>query len=546
MNGIKICPELKHQYEKAGFWGTATLLDRWNKTLAVFGESLFVADDRGARLTYSQMNEKLDAFAAYLERSGVQPGQVVTIQITPRSEFVIVLLACIKIGAIPAPLGMCFVSGELEEIMAKLDSVLHVSVSSYHNADRRQTMLTLKEHFPKLKKLVFVDNPDPYQEGADSFEAIIAAGGKPERYSNARPEDFALILCTSGTTKGSKAVMFNHDCIIYSEEVFNRTYGLKPEDRMFMPAPLNHATGLHHGIISPMLRGGSVVLQEWFKCDAAVEIMNREGCTYSMGATPFIYDIVKRLDESGDSLRHLNFYICGGAPVPRELVRKANEKYGILVCECYGSTESVPHVGVRPDECLRNDGLSAGRAMGEIEIRIVDSEHRPLPPGTVGEEASRGPNMFLGYFNAPELTHEALDDEGWFYSGDLAIMDEAGNVRIVGRIKDIIVRGGENLNTIDINDNIEGCPGVTDHAVIGMPDERLGERICAFLVTNGSDDEVTLDSLRNYLRTKGVQKRLWPERAEVIDEIPRTESGKIRKNILSAELAKRMEGEKKA
>lgn len=157
----------------------------------------------------------------------------------------------------------------------------------------------------------------------------------------------------------------------------------------------------------------------------------------------------------------------------------------------------------------------------------------------MGEEASRGPNIFSGYLGAPELTDAALDEEGWFYSGDLAVMDEAGNVRIVGRIKDMIIRGGENLNSNLINDNLEGCPGVADHAVIGMPDERLGERICAFLVPKDGET-VNRDVVLEYLRQKRVQKRLWPERVELIEEIPRTESGKIKKNALSVELSRRM------
>lgn len=544
MNGMKINPDLKLQYEKAGYWGRATLFDRWNDAVSCFGDRLFVVDDRGERLTYSQLDEKADAFASYLEKSGVQQGNVVTFQITPRSEFVTALFACFKIGAVPAPLGMCFMCGELEGLMTKLGSVLHISVSEYHGADRRQDILSLRDNLPRLKKLVFVNNIEFPGDREESFAKIAASGGRPQNYSTARPDELALILCTSGTTKGSKAVMFTHDCIIYSEEVFNRAYCLTQEDSIFMPAPLNHATGLHHGIISPMLRGGGMVLQERFKCADAIDMMNREKCSYSMGATPFIYDILKQLEESGKRLDHLNFYICGGAPVPRDLVRKAFEEHNILVCECYGSTESVPHVGVRPQECLENDGLSAGRAMDGIEVRIVDKKHRPVAAGVIGEEASRGPNMFVGYLDAPDLTEEALDDEGWFYSGDLAVMDEMGRVRIVGRIKDLIVRGGENLNSNLINDNIEGCPGILDHAVIGMPDERLGERICTFVVLKEGSGHVTVESLRAYLRSKGVQKRLWPERVEIIDEIPRTESGKVRKNLLSAELARRMEGEK--
>ena len=536
MYQIKTNKSQAEDYYKKGYWTEKTLLDRWNETVAVHAENLFVTDDLGNSRTYARLDAEADAVAAFLEACGIRGGDVISFQITPRYEFLAVLFGCIKLGAVPAPLGLCFVGNELEQLLQKLQSRLHFSVDCYRGCDRTAQVFALREDYNPTLDLVFIGER---HEGADCFGDIIAAGGKPKQYSTARADDLALILCTSGTTQGSKAVMFTHNNIIFSEEVFNRVYSLTAEDKIFMPAPLNHATGLHHGLISPMLRGGSVVLQEHFLCSEAVALMNREGCTYSMGATPFVYDLLTHLEESGEALPALKFYICGGAPVPRELVRRAHSRHGILVCECYGSTESVPHVGVRPAECLENDGQSAGRAMDGIEVRIVDKERRPLPPGFVGEEASRGPNIFSGYLGAPELTDASLDDEGWFYSGDLAVMDEAGNVRIVGRIKDMIIRGGENLNSNLINDNLEGCPGVADHTVIGMPDERLGERICAFLVPKDGES-LSLNIVLEYLRQNRVQKRLWPERVELIDEIPRTESGKIKKNALSVELSRRM------
>ena len=525
------------EYYQKGYWTEKTLLQRWNESVSKYGDKLFVTDDIGRSRSYAQLDSEADAVAAHMEGCGISLGDVVSFQITPRYEFLAVLFGCIKLGAVPAPLGMCFVGDELTRLLEKLGSKMHFSVSSYRGQDTASGVLALRESYDSRLKLVFIDGR---HEGAGCFANIISAGGTPTHYSMAGSDDVALILCTSGTTKGSKAALYTHNNVIFSEEVFNKAYSLTEEDTIFMPAPLNHATGLHHGIISPMLRGGRVVLQERFDCKAAVELMNREKCTYSMGATPFIYDLLRSLEESGKSIPSLKFYISGGAPVPRALVRKAYKLHNIFVCECYGSTESVPHVGVRPAECLENDGVSAGRAMDGIEVRIVDENRRPLPPGVKGEEASRGPNMFAGYLGAPELTDESLDDEGWFYSGDLAVMDEKGNVSIVGRIKDMIIRGGENLNSNLINDNLEGCPGVFDHAVIGAPDERLGERICAFVVTkNGA--EVSKESIVEYLRHKRVQKRLWPERVETIDEIPRTESGKVKKNLLSDELARRME-----
>lgn len=547
MNGVKINKSLKKLYEEKGYWKSATLLNRWKDSVSQFGGREFVSDDHGIRYNYSQLDEKADALAGFLEKCGIGPEDVVSFQIPPRSEFVITLFACLKIGAVPAPLGMCFVDDELKGLLSMLGSSLHISTATYRVSNRTEMMLRLKNELHLLRDLIFVCDSESeiaaLPEGAGDLKEIIAYTTPPPKASPATGDDVALILCTSGTTKGCKAVMYTHNNIIYSEEVFNETLGLTDEDSIFMPAPLSHATGLHHGIISPMLRGGRLVLEERFSCSEAVRIMNRERCTYSMGATPFIYDLLKQLEESGSSLPYLRFYICGGAPVPKELVQRGWSKFEILVCECYGSTESVPHVCVRPEECLDNLGKWSGRAMGAIEVRIVDKNRQPVPPGVIGEEASRGPNVFVGYLGAPALTDAALDDEGWFYSGDLCVSDENGNIKMVGREKDIIIRGGENLNSNDINENLEGCPGVADHTVIGVPDERLGERICAFVALAPGTETVTKEDIIAYLQSKKVHKRHWPERIEIIEKIPRTESGKVKKHVLAGELAKRMSRE---
>ncbi len=360
-----------------------------------------------------------------------------------------------------------------------------------------------------------------------------------ERRAFVESDDVALLLCTSGTTRGTKAVMLTHNNLIFSEASFNRELGLGKDDIMFMPAPLNHATGFNHGLIAPMLMGAKVVLQERFDCPKAIDYMDREGCTYSMGATPFIYDILKELDQTGKELSSLRFYLCGGAPVPGAMVQRA-WGHKILLCEVYGSTESCPHVYVHPEEALALNGTTSGRPVEGVEVRLVDDQGRDVPVGTPGEEISRGPNVFVGYLKDKAATDQSLDDEGWFYSGDICVGDEKGNIRVIGRKKDMIVRGGENLNANDINNDIEGCPGVADHTVIGMPDDRLGERICAYLVLEPGTEKVTREDVIEHFKRQKINKRYWPERVEIIDRLPRTDSGKVKKYLLVEDIKKRM------
>lgn len=536
---MKINEAQKKLYEQAGYWNSKTLLDYWNAAVEAYAEREFVVDDQNSRYTYKQMDQAASSLAGWLKDTGVRPGEVVTFQFPPRSEFVITALACLKVGAILAPLGTCFRNWELEGLLNLLGSKIHLCPAQHRGRDWAAMMEAVRDGTPGLEQVVLLGGGSPR---SFRFEEILAARTPAPADAPGHGEDVAVILCTSGTTRGCKAVMLTHSNILFSELGFNREIGLSGEDIMFMPAPLSHATGFHHGIVSPMLMGAKLVLQQRFHSKDAIDLMTQEKCTYSMGATAFAYDILQELKNGMAKPEHLRFYLCGGAPVPTEMVRSAWRDHGLLICEVYGSTESVPHVFVRPEEALTMDGRWSGRAMEGVEIRVVDDARRDVPPGTVGEQASRGPNVFVGYLNDAGATNAVLDNEGWYYSGDLCVQDEQGNLRIVGRKKDIIMRGGENLNSNEINDHMEGCPGLADHAVIGMPDDRLGERICAYVVPRrGASPK--LEDVLDYLEQKQISKRYWPERLEVIDEIPRTESGKVRKHLLVEDVKLRMAGE---
>lgn len=540
---IKINSQLKQTYLEKGFWTNRTLLDCWEESVNNYPDREYVVDDRGFRYTYRQLDTAASKVAAFLLEQGIKPRDVVSYQVPIWSEFIIITIACFKSGAVAHPIAMCYEAKELVYCMNMTESKIYFGPTFFYKTDYEHQILSVKDKIPHLKTIVLLDYT---KEKTGSFitlkEILKDQGPMNQTYSpGLTGQDIAVILGTSGTTCGSKGVLLTHDNIRYSEETFNKELKLSKEDIMFMPAPLNHATGFHHGIIAPMLMGAKIVLQQKYCCQEAINLMNQEKCTYSMGATPFIYDILRKLESSSDKLPFLRFYLCGGAPVPGYMVQKA-WNHGILLCEVYGSTESVPHVYVRPDEVLKWNGTTSGRPMKGIEVRVIDDDGNDVPAGTPGEELSRGPNVFMGYLKNRKITEAALDDNGWFHSGDMCIMDESGNIRIIGRKKDLIVRGGENLNSNKINNYLEGCPGVGDHTVIGLPDDRLGERICAFVVPLPGYEDLKLYEIVAYLKKKNVPKRFWPERLERIDQIPHTDSGKVKKYRLQEELKKRMEG----
>ncbi|WP_373482168.1 medium-chain fatty-acid--CoA ligase [Acetobacterium sp.] len=541
---MKINRHQKELYEELGYWGDATLLDYWNRTVAENGNREFVVDDLGNRLTYDEIDEKADIIASYLKKAGTISGDTVSYQLPVWNEFVFITIACLKVGAVINPIGMCYRGKELEYLLNLSRTKVFFCPTWHHKTNYEILIERAIKSLANLERVILLDNCGEKAGNTITLKEILSENRhheiKKENEKKVNSNDVAVILFTSGTTGGVKGVMLTHNNIIFSEKFFNKELGITKNDIMFMPAPLNHATGFHHGIIAPMLMGAKVVLQSKFASLKAIDLINREQCTYSMGSTPFIYDILKDIKNGNNRLDTLKFYLCGGAPIPGDMVNCADQ-YGIKLCEVYGSTESVPHVFVRPEETLESRGRTSGRPMEGIEVRIVDDNRQDVPLGTIGEEVSRGPNVFVGYLNDKVATEKDLDDEGWFYSGDLCVADEKGNIKVIGRKKDIIVRGGENLNTNSIGDYISKHPDILDQAVIAMPDERLGERICAYVVLKKGKEGMDLKKIQSFLQKKRIPKRYWPERLEKIDAIPRTDSGKVKKNMLRDDLKKRMQ-----
>ena len=539
---LKINEEKKEYYEK-GYWTHDTIRDVWERQAQANADKEYVADDQDCRMTYGEVDDAASRLAAWLVSQGIKPGDVVTLQFPNWAEFTIAYVACFKAGAVIQSLARNFNGADLTYAMNLVESRAYIGPTSSHGVDYEQQILDIADDIPTLKVIALVDKKAPKQTDLPTVAEIVATTEPLAEKVPVESDQVACLLSTSGTTGKPKEVMLTHNNILFSERVFTSELGRTQGDVMFMPSPLNHATGFFHGLISPLLLGGRAVLQQDFRPREAIELMNAEGVTWSMSATPFIYDMLNALDaEDGLAFDTLRLFCCGGAPLPPALIERA-ARYGVLLCEIYGSTESCPHVFVPPEKCAEWNGAWSGVPFAGIEVKVIDEAGNEVPRGAQGEEISRGPHMFVGYLNERDRTDRALDDEGWFYSGDLCYMDEEGRIRINGRKKEVIIRGGENISAREIDDDLIGAPGLANSATIGMPDARLGERICTFVVPSDPAAPPTQDGLIAYLRERHVAKRLWPERIEIIDEIPVTATGKVKRFILAQILKERMEAE---
>lgn len=543
---LKINEEAKKRYYEKGYWTHDTIADVWNRQAKSFANNLYVQDDQGTSFTYEECDNVAARLASWLVSAGVKPGDVVTFQLPTWAEFCPIYLAIARIGGVMHPLARNYSTEDIVYVMNAVGSRAFICPSTHKTSNLEQQAEDALPRVSTLSKdrILVIDTKRPstkdfatYSDVMESYDPL------PYNGCDVTSDDVACILSTSGTTGKPKQVLLTHNNILFSERTFIAGLGVTEQDVMYMPSPLNHATGFFHGLISPMILGASTVLQQDFNAERAIEIINKAGATWSMGATPFIYDLLNRLEETNTEVPTLKLFLSGGAPLPSSLTERA-ARHGILLCECYGSTESCPHAYVPPKKCAEWNGAWSGVALEGIEVRVVDEKRREVPHGIQGEEASRGPHQFVGYLDNPEETAKALDDDGWFYSGDLCVMDDEGRIRINGRKKEIIIRGGENISTREVDNAVDGWNDIVDHATIGAPDNRLGERICLFAVPKpGIGRELCLHDLLEYLEKKGVSKRLWPERIEEIETIPHTATGKVKRNLLADELHRRMEEE---
>ncbi|QKF07844.1 AMP-binding protein [Berryella wangjianweii] len=538
-----VSDELKNRYYEQGYWTAETIETVWNRQSGRFSSKVYVKDNHIA-LTYRDVDKKAARLAYWLSERGVSNGDVLTFQVPMWAEFCIIYVAALKLGAVMHPLPKNFNTEDLVRAMTLVGSSALICPTFDHKTNYEQQAEEVSEQLGNLKAVVLIDK---FKGACGDFPVlsnIVEEGPKLAPLgSGAKSDDIACILSTSGTTGIPKAALLTHNNILFSERSMIQGFGFTADDTAYMASPLNHATGFFHGLLIPMLSGATCILDAKFSPESAIDRMNSEGCTWSMAATPFIYDILQCMRRSQRRTKTLRLWLCGGAPVPSSLIQSARE-HGITLCEIYGSTESCPHIYVPPAECLNWNGSWSGVPFEGIEVKVAQDDIE-VPIGEQGEELSRGPHLFVGYINNKGANNRALTSDGWFRSGDLCYQDEQGRIRINGRKKEIIIRGGENISANEIDAALVGCPGIADHATIGMPDDRLGERICTFVVATRCNeaDRPTVASLAAYLESKHVQKRLWPERVEVIDEIPRTATMKTKRHQLADELARRMKSE---
>jgi len=519
-------PERRQAYVDAGWWDATTLPDRVEVHASTRPDGLAVVDETGT-MTYAELADASSALAASFVERGVGPGSVISVQLPNRREAAVSAVAALAVGAVLNPLLPNYRHRELAHVFRTARPAVVITPGPYRGTDHRALIAGVAED-TGLEPWHLVVGDDGGSAGQRFDDACSGSARVPLTGRDAAA--VSELIFTSGTEAQPKAIMHTEQTAGFSVRVAHADLGVTDDDVVWMPSPVGHSTGFNYGLRFALHHGLPLVLQDRWDAEAAIDLVVAERCSYTLAATTFLQDLTEVARRRGVRLDSLRLFGSGGAPVPPALVDAAAEQ-GIDVLRLYGSTEVLVATWNRPSSTPAQKRETDGRAMGHVELRVVDDAGDPVAAGQHGEVEVRGPNTCVGFYADPERTAATFRPDGFVRSGDVVRIDDDGHLTVVGRKKEIIIRGGINITPREIEELLVAFPEVERAAVIGLPDERLGERMCACVVLRAGTS-LTFETMVERLDAAGLAVYKRPERLEVVDALPMTASGKIQKHEL--------------
>ncbi|EFE66269.1 MULTISPECIES: AMP-binding protein [Streptomyces] len=484
----------------------------------------------GRRWTYAAFGAAVDEVARGLLAKGVEKGDRVGIWAVNCPEWVLVQYATARIGVIMVNINPAYRAHELEYVLKQAGISVLVSSLAHKGSDYRALVEQVRGKCPELRETVFIGDP--------SWDALTAgAATVPQERVEAIAaglscDDPVNIQYTSGTTGFPKGATLSHHNILNNGYWVGRTIGYTEQDRVCLPVPFYHCFGMVMGNLAATSHGACIVIPApSFDPEATLEAVQRERCTSLYGVPTMFIAELNLPGFARYDLTSLRTGIMAGSPCPVEVMKRVvAEMHMEQVSICYGMTETSPvSLQTRRDDDMEHRTGTVGRVLPHIEVKVVDpATGTTRPRGSTGELCTRGYSVMLGYWNEPERTAEVVDAGRWMHTGDLAVMREDGYVEIVGRIKDMIIRGGENIYPREIEEFLHTHPEVADVQVVGVPHERYGEEVLACVVPRDPADPPTLEDLRAFCRDRLAHYKV-PSRLQILDAFPMTVSGKVRK-----------------
>ena len=517
-----------------GWWFDRTINDELDACVAAYPDKIALTAVRSEsgevrRFTYRELGTLADRIAVGLARLGVGRNDVVAMQLPNWWQFSLLYLACSRIGAVLNPLMHIFRERELSFMLKHGEAKVVIVPKRFRGFDHEAMVRALQPNLPHLQRIVVVDGGGP-----DDFDALLTTPAW-EKEADAReiltrhrpgPDDITQLIYTSGTTGEPKGVMHSANTVMANIVPYAERLRLKQDDVILMASPMAHQTGFLYGLMMPIMLRASVVLLDVWEPKKAVELIREHGVSFTMASTPFLTDLTKTVHEAGTPVPSLKLFLCAGAPIPGALVEQARQVLGTKIVSAWGMTENGAVTTTLPDDDDERPSTTDGVPLPGAEVKVVDEAGQPLPAGEPGRLLVRSCSNFGGYLQRPHLN--ATDAEGWFDTGDLAHIDATGYIRISGRSKDVIIRGGENIPVFEIESLLYRHPAVAQAAIVAYADERLGERACAVVVPKPGQT-LELAAMVDFLKAQKVALQYIPERLIVREAMPATPSGKIQK-----------------
>jgi non-ribosomal peptide synthetase component E (peptide arylation enzyme) len=519
------------RYQKSGHWGSATFDSILTARAASHPDRLAIVD-RGRRITYGELKTRVDRVAAGLKALGIGAGDVVTIQLPNWAEFAYVFFALERLGAVANQIGPDFRSREVDYILRFSESRAFVCPSSFKSFDYVKMIGDLRPNLPDLEAVCVLGGGASGATGQRlvSLDALIEdARAVSPPAAGQRADDVMRMAFTSGTTGNPKGVIHSHNTTLSTCRTLNDDMRVTPDEVFLIYLPL----GLNWGyltLVQALMAGARAVLLDQFSARAALELIQRERVTYIPTAPASIIALLNDPELRRFDLTSLRVVITGGASCPIETIREFRARMHGHLIELYGMLETGFHTYTRLGDDPEAVTGTVGTVSSGLGLRLIDESGRDVAAGAEGEIAAHGPSVHLGYHKNPTANAELFTDDGWFRTGDLGQFDAAGNVKIVGRLKEMINRGGKKFFPREIEEILYTHPKILHAAIVGVPDPRLGERNCLCVIPRPGQT-LSLDEAVDFLKNDVATYKL-PESLEVFDDLPFTPTGKIQRHVL--------------
>ncbi|MFE4350088.1 AMP-binding protein [Peribacillus butanolivorans] len=512
-------------------WPNRTILDYLNDAIEKDPDKIAIIDKK-SRFTYKELGKLVDRIALGLLNIGLGKGDVISFQLPNWNEFIILHYAVTRIGAISNPLIPIYRDREIGYMVEMAESKMIVVPDSFRGFYYPAMIERLSHKWPSLEHIYVIGDEVP--NGMKSFSSLLEEPWEERMDASILdeiihdPNDVTEIIFTSGTTGSPKGVMHTHNTLCVSTNYWIDHLHLTSDDVLFMASTFAHQTGFGYGVRLPTHFGGTGVYQDVWNPNEFIEWIEKEKITFTAGATPFLQDMIQMEGIETYNLNSFRVFVALGAPIPRQLVKEAEEKVRFKILSGWGQTEDGLVTLTRLEDSAEKLTNTDGAPFPEMELKVVNFEGKICAPNEEGDLLARGPALFVGYLKRIDDTI-AEHKDGWFITGDRAIMDEEGYIRISGRNKDIIIRGGENIPVAYVENVLYEHPDISSVQVVAVPDVRLQEKACACISVRPGKSPITMESLKKFLYEKGLAKQYWPEQLEIMDDFPRTPSGKIQK-----------------